>query len=310
MAAYAMFTPGAALESPNIIFFYLFAGLVAVVLRSLEKSTFQLGREAAESNTILSSLRGSYILTDKNYRILRLNERTSSIFPLAKLGANLVEIIRATRMEISDEDLKHLVDVVTGVETEDVHVQISGKYYYAANIYIPANKEHLIFLRDVTAEVEIDRLKDTTLAMVSHELRTPLTAILGWTRMLLLGNLANDQRNKALATIDRNAGCKSHCMPLTLVAILTVRRSALEEFRAFEHQAAAVMSRHGGAIERTVVITQPDDTEHLREVHIVTFPDEASLVAYRADVALVPLAPLRAASVTHSEVLVGIWENP
>ena len=179
IAAYAMFTPGAALESPNIIFFYLFAGLVAVVLRSLEKSTFQLRREAAESNTILSSLRGSYILTDKNYRILRLNERTFSIFPLAKLSANLVEIIRGTRMEISDEDLKHLIDVVTGVETEDVQVQISGKYYYAANIYIPANKVHLIFLRDVTAEVEVDRLKDTALAMVSYELRTPLTAIRG-----------------------------------------------------------------------------------------------------------------------------------
>ena len=185
IAVYAMFTPGAALESPNIIFFYLFAGLVAIVLRSLEKSTFRLRHEAAESNTILSSLRGSYILTDKNNRILRLNERTTSIFPLAKLGANLVEIIRDTRMEISDEDLQHLIDVATGDETEDVQVRISGKYYYAANIYIPANKEHLIFLRDITADVEVDRLKDTALAMVSHELRTPLTAIRGHAEMAL-----------------------------------------------------------------------------------------------------------------------------
>ncbi len=124
MAVYAIFMPGAALKSPNIIFFYLFAGLVTVVLRSLEKSTFQLRREAAESNTILSSLRGSYILTDKNYRILRLNERTLSLFPLAKLGANLVATIRDTKMEISPEDLQHLIDVVTGVETEDAQVQI------------------------------------------------------------------------------------------------------------------------------------------------------------------------------------------
>lgn len=40
---------------------------------------------------------------------------------------------------------------------------------------------------------------------------------------------------------------------VTLVVILTVRREALEQFRAFEAQAAAVMTTHGGRIERTVV---------------------------------------------------------
>ncbi|HET9489781.1 MAG TPA: hypothetical protein VFR64_08520 [Methylomirabilota bacterium] len=40
---------------------------------------------------------------------------------------------------------------------------------------------------------------------------------------------------------------------MTLVVILTVRREALEQFRAFEAQAAAVMTTHGGRIERTVV---------------------------------------------------------
>ena len=153
--------------------------MVSIVLRSLEKSTSQLRREAAQSNTILSALRGGYILTDKNHRILRLNERTSSIFPLARPDADFLEVIKDKNMEISDEDLKHLTDMITGVEAEDVNVKISGKHYYAATIYIPSNKEHLVFLRDITSEVEINRLKDTTLAMVSHELRTPLTAIRG-----------------------------------------------------------------------------------------------------------------------------------
>ena len=130
-------------------------------------------------NTILSALRGGYILTNENHRILRLNERTSSIFPRARLNADLLDVIKDKNMEISPEDLKHLTDVITGVKAENVNVKISGKHYYAATIYIPSNKEHLVFLRDVTSEVEISRLKDTTLAMVSHELRTPLTAIRG-----------------------------------------------------------------------------------------------------------------------------------
>ena len=177
--AYTIVIPEIHLNPFNIVFFYLFSGLASIVLRSLEKSTYELRREAAQSETILSALRGGYILTDQNHHILRLNERTSSIFPLATLNANLLDVIRDTNMEISEEDLQRLSDVITDVQAEEVNVKISGKHYYAANIYIPSNKEHLIFLRDITAEVEIDRLKDTALAMVSHELRTPLTAIRG-----------------------------------------------------------------------------------------------------------------------------------
>jgi len=182
---YVMITPETYLNPLNIIFYYMFSGLVSVFLRSLEKSTDQLSREAAQSTTILSALRGGYILTDNHLRILRLNERTTAIFPLASLDANLLGVIKDNNIEISDEDLKRLIDVVTGAEAGEVNVRISGKDYYAANIYIPSNKEHLIFLRDITAEVEIDRLKDTALAMVSHELRTPLTAIRGHAELAL-----------------------------------------------------------------------------------------------------------------------------
>jgi uncharacterized protein (DUF1330 family) len=92
---------------------------------------------------------------------------------------------------------------------------------------------------------------------------------------------------------------------MTLVVILTVRRAELEAFRAFETQAARVMARHGGAIERTVVVTPPEGAEQLREVHIVTFPSAEAFARYREDPALVPLAPLRAASVLGTEVWVG-----
>ncbi|WP_437970463.1 response regulator [Sorangium sp. So ce260] len=48
-------------------------------------------------------------------------------------------------------------------------------------------------------------LKDEFLATMSHELRTPLTAVLGWIRMLRTGKLAEDRREKALETVERNA---------------------------------------------------------------------------------------------------------
>jgi PAS domain S-box-containing protein len=52
---------------------------------------------------------------------------------------------------------------------------------------------------------ESSRLKEEFLATISHELRTPLSAILGWTRMLRLGQLSTEEHAKALDTIERNA---------------------------------------------------------------------------------------------------------
>lgn len=50
-----------------------------------------------------------------------------------------------------------------------------------------------------------NRMKDEFLATLSHELRTPLNSILGWSKMLQNGNLDETAKEKALATIERNA---------------------------------------------------------------------------------------------------------
>jgi PAS domain S-box-containing protein len=52
---------------------------------------------------------------------------------------------------------------------------------------------------------ESSRLKEEFLATISHELRTPLSAILGWARMLRMGQLSPENAAKALDTIERNA---------------------------------------------------------------------------------------------------------
>jgi PAS domain S-box-containing protein len=52
---------------------------------------------------------------------------------------------------------------------------------------------------------ELNRLKDEFLATLSHELRTPLSAVLGWSRMLVTGQLDPGKSQQALEAIERNA---------------------------------------------------------------------------------------------------------
>jgi signal transduction histidine kinase/ActR/RegA family two-component response regulator len=47
--------------------------------------------------------------------------------------------------------------------------------------------------------------KDRFLAVLSHELRTPLTAVLGWAQLLRTGHLSETARDRAMASIERNA---------------------------------------------------------------------------------------------------------
>jgi signal transduction histidine kinase len=50
-----------------------------------------------------------------------------------------------------------------------------------------------------------NRAKDEFLAILSHELRTPLASMLGWARLLRLGNLERPKADRAIAAIERSA---------------------------------------------------------------------------------------------------------
>jgi signal transduction histidine kinase/ActR/RegA family two-component response regulator len=57
--------------------------------------------------------------------------------------------------------------------------------------------------------LESSRLKDEFLATLSHELRTPLNAIVGWSRLLMDGQLSEADAARAVETIHRNAAAQN-----------------------------------------------------------------------------------------------------
>ncbi len=176
--AYSLMTDFQFFNPLIVIAFYFFAGILAMIFRSLEKSTSQVRREAAQSQTILSELRSGFVLLDKDYCVLRSNEVTASVFPSIVEGRSIFDVIRDPNVDIQPQDLDILANSLKSDEVE-AQIKIAGRYFFVRSRTVPASENHIVFLRENTAEVELNRLKDLTLAMVSHELRTPLTAIRG-----------------------------------------------------------------------------------------------------------------------------------
>jgi PAS domain S-box-containing protein len=79
--------------------------------------------------------------------------------------------------------------------------------------YLAAAVDNTLLLREAKAAyeqtLESSRLKDEFLATLSHELRTPLNAIVGWSRLLMDGQLSDQEQARAVETINRNAAAQN-----------------------------------------------------------------------------------------------------
>jgi signal transduction histidine kinase/ActR/RegA family two-component response regulator len=78
---------------------------------------------------------------------------------------------------------------------------------------------------------EAHRAKDQFLAVVSHELRTPLNAIAGWAQLLKLHQADTQMRDRAIATIQRNAEVQAHLID-GLLDITRLRSGSITPVRA------------------------------------------------------------------------------
>lgn len=63
--------------------------------------------------------------------------------------------------------------------------------------------ETIVYMRDITHQSEIDRLKSEFLATAAHELRTPLASIVGFTELMLHRDYPPQKQKDLLATVHR-----------------------------------------------------------------------------------------------------------
>jgi hypothetical protein len=93
---------------------------------------------------------------------------------------------------------------------------------------------------------------------------------------------------------------------VVLLVQLFVHPGRAIELRRFETEAARIMRRHGGRIERVIRPVGPQVEATPHEIHVVSFASTAGFDAYRADPELLALAPLRESAIARTEVTVGV----
>ncbi|MBN2391912.1 MAG: HAMP domain-containing protein [Anaerolineae bacterium] len=147
------------------------------------QSSLQVQREtASRMRSILFSIGDGVLLEDAQGEIVPLNQAATVM--LEEMAANfLFGPMRELPMLESSLDAW-----VNPWLLESRRFQIANRIYMAHSATVGSdhgeNSGTVIVLRDVTAEMEAEQLKDAFVAHVSHELRTPLTAIKGYTALL------------------------------------------------------------------------------------------------------------------------------
>ena len=169
----------------------------------VEQKTQELGatlsRElvlAGRNQAILNSIADGVIVFDENNTAILANPALSRLTekPLQHLiGSEIDNFLDTEKLSISNRKLiKELMDHPEGttvsagtrvswgnktLSTSIARVQDAGKMSIGT----------VAVFRDITHEAELEKMKDTFMAIVSHELRTPLNAILGYAEMLKEG---------------------------------------------------------------------------------------------------------------------------
>lgn len=175
--------------------------------------------EASKSRAILESIADGVIVTEQEHRVILCNASAGQILNLDQAavldqpavdfigvygaaGRRWVEAVQRWRSQ-SAEDTSRETPLEERLELDD------GRIVAVSVAPVVLGDEFLgtvSIFRDITQEVEVDRLKSEFVATVSHELRTPMTSVKGYVEMLLMqavGEL-NDEQQRFLQIIKGN----------------------------------------------------------------------------------------------------------
>jgi signal transduction histidine kinase len=163
--------------------------------RALTRKSQELAEESSKLDTILTSVPDGLVVTDLAGRIELSNPsfRTlAGLPPYQSLRGHLLDetfSLSSLRGAIADTLVHPDQVTTTDLELPDGRVfKASAAILRMKQVADPTQPSQIrgvvTVLRDITHEVEVDRMKTDFISTISHELRTPLTSILGFSSLI------------------------------------------------------------------------------------------------------------------------------
>lgn len=174
--------------------------------------------EAAKYQTILESIADGVLVAAGSGEVILANQPVSYILDIPRgqlIGKSVGELLGLYGSSgdswvrtISDwaknsDRIQHRSYLADQLLIEDKVVSVHLSPVFASNQFFGT----VSIFRDVTKEVEVDRMKSEFVSTVSHELRTPMTSIKGYADLMLMGAAGpmSDPQLRYLMVIKNNA---------------------------------------------------------------------------------------------------------
>lgn len=174
--------------------------------------------EKANRQAILESIADGVIVANSNHEITLVNKPASSILeiPPQKLIGKSVNEFLGLYSHFDDSWIKAIeewADKADRIEEWTFladRLQIEEKVVSVHLSPVLSEKQFygtVSIFRDITREVEVDKLKSEFVSTVSHELRTPMTSIKGYADLMLMGAAGEmkEAQSRYLQVIKNNA---------------------------------------------------------------------------------------------------------
>lgn len=172
----------------------------------------KLQEEKLKSNTLLSSIGDGVLATDREGKIILINNAAGKMLGYQEsesLGQQIYTILKVADEEgnlIPWEEQPIKKAIYTGkswanVGIDQFYIKKNGDKFPVSTTTSPVIfKENIIgainVFRDITKEKEIEKAKSDFISLSSHQLRTPLSTINWYTEMLLEGDAGKLDKNQ------------------------------------------------------------------------------------------------------------------
>ncbi len=176
------------------------------ILEDVEAEKFKAEEQRAKIEAIITSIADGVIVVDKNADIILVNEQVKKLLQITDkvIGLNICDAVKL----YGDDGVQIKMDIIKFLDSKKslevfdrTLVDKNGSQYLQINLSKYKNIGDkivgaIIVVRDITRNVEIDKMKSEFVSVASHQLRTPLSAVRWFLEMLLEGDLGklNDEQ--------------------------------------------------------------------------------------------------------------------